>query len=454
MRYVLRPMVFVCALACAPPGLSDVSDFEAGLNAFHRGSYLEAYYIWKALAADGDPISAYNLAVLYANGLGVERDARKAVVLYRDSADAGHAPAQFNLGMAYLTGDGVDADYKEAARWWVKAAEQKNVQAVFNLATLYTKGMGVKRDDELARGLYQIAADLGDARAAKIIADLGEVQPVEIIADPEDAQVGKTIASRQTQPEIQSDAAAPTGEEIKSQEWILAQPDQNYAVQVFAYTSEARALQNIRRNHLQDDVALFGVNISGRGWYKVLYGSFDRRGDAINARSKMRRLFPQEAPWLRRMSDVKREIRASLIAPAGQPVAEAGSVPGNRHQAEDTSEELQRGQSAFNDQRYGDAYKAWMPLAQNDTVEAQYGIGFMYESGWGVDKDYAEAFQWYDKAARAGHAKSQYNLGILYLDGRGVIKDREKGRYWIQSAANQNDQRAVDFIDSIPVERK
>ena len=149
--------------------------FKDGLSAYQQRNYLEAYYIWNSLASEGDPVSAYNLGILFAQGLGVDRNPDKAAGLYLQSSEAGYAPAQFSLGMAYLAGEGVDQDYKQAALWWVKAAEQENGQATFNLAELYQKGHGVKKDVDIARRLYQKAADLGDVRAIQLLSG-GKVQ--------------------------------------------------------------------------------------------------------------------------------------------------------------------------------------------------------------------------------------------------------------------------------------
>ncbi len=81
--------------------------------------------------------------------------------------------------------------------------------------------------------------------------------------------------------------------------------------------------------------------------------------------------------------------------------------------------------------------------------EAQYGLGFMYESGWGVKKDYIKAYQWYRRAAQQGHAKSQFNLGLLYQAGLGVPKNEALANYWIQSAADNDDPRAKQFLRSL-----
>jgi TPR repeat protein len=52
------------------------------------------------------------------------------------------------------------------------------------------------------------------------------------------------------------------------------------------------------------------------------------------------------------------------------------------------------------------AMKIWQPLADNGDKEAQYHIGYMYQTGTGVEKDNQKALFWYNQAAKNGHGKA------------------------------------------------
>lgn len=73
-------------------------------------------------------------------GNGVFKDAPKAVVLLRKSAEMGFAPAQFLLGHAYHSGDGLSKSANDAASWWTRAAEQLHAGAQYSLGCLYHQG--------------------------------------------------------------------------------------------------------------------------------------------------------------------------------------------------------------------------------------------------------------------------------------------------------------------------
>lgn len=228
---------------------------------------------------------------------------------------------------------------------------------------------------------------------------------------------------------------------VKREPWILRQSGGLYTVQVSAFNNETGALEFINSSGWQNTAALFRANSGGKVWYKTIYGTFSKRWQAEHAKEELARLLPGREPWLRRLADVHREIQGIVDTAV---VSESSAGQG-------TADALRRGQSAFNQQNYARALEIWQPLAEQGSAEAQYGLGFMYESGWGVKRDYAKAFAWYEKAAALGHAKSQYNLGLLYLNGFGVGKDTGRGRYWVQSAAAKNDKRALDFIEENPI---
>ena len=63
------------------------------------------------------------------------------------------------------------------------------------------------------------------------------------------------------------------------------------------------------------------------------------------------------------------------------------------------------------------------PLAEKGDVEAQFVLGYMYETGHVAPKNSTEAAKWYRKAADNGDATAQISLGKLYELGDGVPQD-------------------------------
>jgi len=95
-------------------------------------NYLEAKK-WLTMAAEQGNLSAQNdLAYLLYNGLGGERDYKKALELYEKAALQGDALAQANTGLMYATGNGTDMDKARGYAWYSLSASQGNTFATTN----------------------------------------------------------------------------------------------------------------------------------------------------------------------------------------------------------------------------------------------------------------------------------------------------------------------------------
>lgn len=96
---------------------------------------------------------------------GYSRNYQKAVELFRQGAEKGHAHSQNFLGSCYRFGHGLPKDDKLAARWFRKAADQGLDGAQYNLAVLHANGHGVAKNLSEARKLFRLSADQGYAKA-------------------------------------------------------------------------------------------------------------------------------------------------------------------------------------------------------------------------------------------------------------------------------------------------
>jgi chromosome segregation ATPase len=72
--------------------------------------------------------------------------------------------------------------------------------------------------------------------------------------------------------------------------------------------------------------------------------------------------------------------------------------------------------------------RRWLPLANQDNVEAQYYVARIYANGMdGVPVDYELAAKWYQRAVQKKYAPAMEELGYLYEQGLGVPKDPVAG---------------------------
>ncbi len=468
-------------------------NFDRGLDAYLAGAYQQAYNIWKPLADGGDQVAMFNIGVLHAEGKGIEQNMQQAVRWYRRAAEAGYAPAQFNLGSAYLEGKGVAADKRQAFQWWSQAAAQNHPQSLFNLATLYLQGDGVESDQAQALTLYRQAAEQGDERAKKVVDQLttstapvggtpasakpsappaAAAEPPRAAAAPGagDAKSSRTAASAvaaAAAPEAAAPMEAPGG--ARRERWIESQNPHHVTIQLAVYTNEQTLQRFVAKHQLTEQpVAYFRVRQGTRFQYKLIYGAFNSVQQAKAVRDALPDVVKKQNPWIRRFAGIHAELKqrapsTGKSSPMGGSGADevsattrvAAASHGWRRDPSAGADDAQirNGQAAFNSQNYAKALEIWRPLAVRGIPVAQYNLGFMFESGWGVARNDQEAAGWYQFAADQGHAKAQFNLGRLYMEGRGVEENKGLGLYWIQNAADGDDKRAVDYLQDYPARR-
>lgn len=100
------------------------------------------------------------------------------------------------------------------------------------------------------------------------------------------------------------------------------------------------------------------------------------------------------------------------------------------------------GRRAYDADRFEEARRIWMPLAEANDGEAQLGLGLLYDLGQGVPKDPAAAYGWYRRAAGAGLAQGQFNVAVMRDSGVGVARDTAEAATWYAKAAARGHARA------------
>lgn len=125
------------------------ANFDDAVSAYHQGHYTRAVSEFKRLAKVGDVTAQYNLAYMYARGLGVSKNYDLAFRWFYAAAQRGDAEAQYHLAGLYEQGLGVNQNYQRAISWYQKSALQGYQPAQISLAGLYAIGLGI--DDDIGQ---------------------------------------------------------------------------------------------------------------------------------------------------------------------------------------------------------------------------------------------------------------------------------------------------------------
>lgn len=165
-------------------GTSDAQhDLAAIYTAGHGGvqqDYKRAAYWFEKSARGGIANSAYNLGVLYHQGLGVKSNLPMAINWYKAAANMGHPEAQYNLGIAHIEGVGVEYNPITATAYFEQAANNNVVEAAYNLGLIHENGLlGEAKPDE-AIMWYKMSADQGSPEAREALGQLAKGLGIKI----------------------------------------------------------------------------------------------------------------------------------------------------------------------------------------------------------------------------------------------------------------------------------
>lgn len=147
-----------------------------GYAEFKMARYASARRIWEALDQRNFGEAAFNLGILYEDGLGVARDMERALGYYRRGAMLGSPKAMFRVGvMHWLGAPGVAIERDEGRRYLSMAAAAGDSEAQRYLAA---EGTGADANDPLLRADRALASGRAEEAVAilKAGAESGHVR--------------------------------------------------------------------------------------------------------------------------------------------------------------------------------------------------------------------------------------------------------------------------------------
>ncbi len=116
----MRHIILAIALLFTTSAFAEI---EAARDLMDKGKFAEAMKELRPAARSGNADAEELIGVMYAMGLGVKRDDRRAFEWYMRSSLKGHPGAQSGVGWYYEVGRGMEApDLVRAYTWYVLSA--------------------------------------------------------------------------------------------------------------------------------------------------------------------------------------------------------------------------------------------------------------------------------------------------------------------------------------------
>ncbi len=366
----------------------------------------EVQELWLA-AQQGDAEAQFKLGDALEYGKGIYRDTEEAIHWFRQAAEQGHILAKYDLSM-YLNND-------EGIYWLRQLAEEGYAEAQLNLAHIY-------RENDITQALYWL-------RQA---------------AEAEDT-VNELTLERASYPENpQNWARNELGRLYQvGKEGVV----KDYEQAIFWYKKAVEHGSKMAKSSLeslQQQMQYIGecqqATEQGDAEAQYRLGKYESENDE------------QAVDWLQKAAKQKHinaQFHLALAYEKGEGVAQnqERAVYWYRQIAEREMTELEIDNTQFDlnqiknetQENYDRRMTWYRQEIRKRYVEAQFNLGYAYESGEGINQDDKQAVYWYRQAAENGYKRAQFLLGCAYYDEQGVPQDYQQAVYWYQQAAQDTD---------------
>lgn len=435
------------------------ASLEKAIEAYEFEEYDNAIKWLKPWAADGEAEAQYRLGLIYENGYGgVDIKTRNALKWYRLAAEQGHrsakrrleslrksasnaggtesvatqwyqdlaeegdSEAQYNLGYMHEIGWSVPKDDSEAAHWYEKSALKGVTKAQFRLGMMYLVGAGVKQSEIQGEKWLRLAVKNDHALAGTIQDEILEAEDkIKINIDIVKVINKVRITSQKNEQDAESIVIAAVAKAKEKISKETAKKKQRL--------EKIQSIQSASGQKIISDDALLGVGgTKTLKWYKVRaergipeaqyeLGQLYEKGDGV------RKDFKQAVQWY------------GLAAEQGHLDAQyyLGMWYAN-------------GISVTQDEGMASRY-----LASASSKGHSKANKYVEKTGANklVNNEESIAVWWLQQQALRGSASARFNLGYLYESGRGVNKDMVLAEKLYQFAGKQGYKPAQDRLQLI-----
>ena len=442
----------------------------------------------------GDAIAQNELGYMYQYGIGVEESPELALKWYNRAADQGLQQAMYNVALCYANGVGLFPDLDEAfSRFRVVADQHMIVEAELQLGYAYEHGLGVERDSSAATQHFKAGAartnpvcmgylglqylkghgverDSGDAyrwleRAAEKGVVLAECYLATLLAEPSSGNIKQNLPlSMKMLISSARKGFLPAFSFIAARyvKGLGVPVDLKKALHYYTMGAELGDPDScVELGHFYKNGTGVARDYStALSWYRKAMDDGSPKGEYALAL-----MYRDGLGVDADLQKMKRYLTNAAEEDLPEALVELGNMHLDGNNVERDANEAMRLFRRAADLGYPDAqYKVgqcfasgigvssanaleafnwYRRAASNNHPEAVCQLGYCYQKGIGVTVDVDESIKWYEKSAELGYPLAQFNLGVCYRDGRGVRANNFKALRWFTYAAMSGNADAM-----------
>ena len=170
----MASLLVACVCVFPTVILTGCSEYDQARRVYVQGRYDDAFGRMLKMAQAGDNRAQYDVAMMYVQGIGTQKDLELGFGWMIESAKSGNVGAMNELGAIYESGVGAQRNFPVAFQWYRMAAQSDDSIGQFNVANMYARGIGVPTDIVRAWAYYRRAASNGVLTGRERASLLGE----------------------------------------------------------------------------------------------------------------------------------------------------------------------------------------------------------------------------------------------------------------------------------------
>ena len=138
------------------------------------GTLEEGVYWLEKAAENGETDAWENLARCYIDGIGVDKNPRRAIPWLKNAITTNSVWAKTNLGRIYIDGIYTEQNLPKGIALLSEATEANDAEAMLHLGACYYTGAGLAKDVDAAVSLFRKSAKLGNKQAREVLRKIGK----------------------------------------------------------------------------------------------------------------------------------------------------------------------------------------------------------------------------------------------------------------------------------------
>jgi len=303
-KYLFTLLVPILLSSCSVTKIHEIKDplLTEAKNNFYGGNYKAAAKDLHALAKAGDPEAQYALGYMYYYGMGVDKNNMIARRLISLSAEKGNIEAikalrvltDSNHIFANVDDIAPNKDYDLASKQ--KGKVDTKVAAIESKPNIEEQKIAKAETQDINSNEFKDITKKDMENTFKLV-KFGSNKPAKVAQKPS----VPTVSTKKAINPVNS--------------WLAKASADAYTIQLAANKNKKVIDEFIKQNNLVNKAKVYTYNYNNEQWYAVSLGVYNEPAAAFNVLTKLPNKLKANKPWVRQLSNIKKEALALTNVP-------------------------------------------------------------------------------------------------------------------------------------------